>query len=295
MPLQLDQLETLIALVDEGSFESAARRLHISPSAVSQRVKAMESTLGGIVVERSTPVRATPVGAIALRYARQIQAISADASLELSVDDGARATVSIAVNSDSLATWFLPALALANRDRGIAFDLHRDDQDHTTDLLRSGTVAAAVTSTRTPVQGCMSTPLGSLRYLPVCTPAFVDRWLEGEATAARLVDAPVVYFDRKDDLQARYLRDALGRAPGAFRHHVPSSREFAESVLLGLGWALLPEQQCSTALAAGELVEIAGGSPIDVELNWQAWNLSSSTLDAVSAAVIATAKSSLRR
>lgn len=293
-PLDLVQMQTLLALVDEGSFDAAARRLHVTASAVSQRVKAMESALGGIVVERSNPVRATALGSVALRYARQVESLVGEAARELTGGGGEASTVSIAVNSDSLSTWFLPALA-APAASGVVFDLHRDDQDHTTSLLKSGTVSAAVTSVRVPVQGCSSTRLGELRYLPVCTPGFADRWLSGKPEAERLDGVPVVDFDRKDGLQARYFRDATGRELASPRHHVPSSREFADAVLLGLGWAVLPEQQSLAALERGELVSIEGGSPIDVELNWQIWNLRSSTLDTVTEAVVSAARQSLRQ
>lgn len=293
-PLDLSQMETLLAVVDEGSFDAAARRLHITPSAVSQRMKAIESTLGGIVVERTAPVRATALGSIAVRYARQIDSVMGDASIELGGGGPRATTVSVAVNSDSLSTWFLPALA-EPASQGVAFDLHRDDQDHTTALLKSGTVAAAVTSVGVPVQGCSSTRLGGLRYLAVCTPGFARRWLNGSPDAEKLDGVPVVDFDRKDELQARYFRDATGRELSSPRHHVPSSREFADAVLLGLGWAVLPEQQCLAALADGRLLHIAGGSPIDVELNWQIWNLRSATLDTVTEAVVAAARESLRQ
>jgi LysR family transcriptional regulator (chromosome initiation inhibitor) len=281
----LDQLSTLRALIEDGTFEKAARRLHITASAVSQRVKAMEQSAGRVLVQRTTPVALTPAGNVVLRYARQVELLEADTlrALQEGGPAGGAVQISLAVNADSLATWFLGALAGVADELNLAFDLHREDQEHTTSLLRSGAVMAAVTSSREPLQGCVTEPLGRMRYRAVATPAFVDRWLTGGP--ATLSEAPVVTFDRNDDLQDAFLR-ARGARPGAApRHVIPASNDFARAVLLGLGWGVLPEQQCQAEIADGRLVELAVAHPLDVPLYWQRWNLSSPLLDAVSAAV----------
>jgi LysR family transcriptional regulator (chromosome initiation inhibitor) len=281
----VDQLSTLRALLEEGTFEKAARRLHITASAVSQRVKAMEQASGRVLVQRTTPVALTEAGDIVLRYARQVELLEADTLRALREDapsDGS-VSISLAVNADSLATWFLGALAGVAADLGVAFDLHREDQEHTLSLLRSGAVMAAVTSSRESIQGCVTEPLGRMRYRAVATPAFVARHLS--TGPAALSDAPVVIFDRNDDLQDAFLRGQGGRPGRAPRHVIPASNDFARAVLLGLGWGVLPEQQCLAEITDGRLVQLAADSPVDVPLYWQRWNLSSPLLDAVSAAV----------
>ena len=117
-------------------------------------------------------------------------------------------TLPIAVNADSMATWVLPALTPLAGD--VCFDLHREDQEHTSALLRSGTVMAAVTSDAEAVPGCTSTRLGAMRYRPMATPAFARRWFPVGPTPEALARAPVVVFDRKDDLQGRYLHARAG-------------------------------------------------------------------------------------
>ncbi len=316
--MQSDQLATLVALVNEGSFDAAARRLHVTASAVSQRVKAMEQQAGQVLVRRTTPVTPTEAGAVMLRFGRQMALLDADMQRELRQqggfaglsdgDDPTVATMAIAVNADSLATWFLGALAEIADERVVAFDLHREDQEHTTRLLRAGTVMAAVTSTREPVQGCVTTPLGAMRYRAVCAPGFRERWLGGSGSGsgesgsgsgsggtapAGLLRAPVVQFDRNDDLQEAFLRANGGEGSRGPRHLIPTSDDFARAVALGLGWGVLPEQQCLGPIAAGALVELAPGSPVDVPLFWQRWNLRSPLLDAVSAAVVEAAAASL--
>jgi LysR family transcriptional regulator (chromosome initiation inhibitor) len=295
MRLQLDQLETLRALVEEGTFDAAARRLHVTASAISQRVKAMEDSAGQVLVQRTNPVRPTAAGDIVLRYARQVQLLEADTERELHGGlRGARSIpIPLAVNSDSLATWFLEAIAGLPGRLDLVFDLYRDDQEHTTSLLRSGTVMAAVTSTPEAVQGCSSQKLGIMRYRAVCSPVFANRWLDLARPLDRLAEAPMVEFDRKDDLQRRFLRDRVGTTAHPARHYVPTSADFARALVFGFGWGLLPEQQCRAELADGRLVELAPEHPIDVRLYWQRWNLGSPLLDAVSDAVRAGAAADL--
>ncbi|WP_051825320.1 hypothetical protein [Kitasatospora aureofaciens] len=99
----------------------------------------------------------------------------------------------IAVNADSLATWFVPALAPLARDARIHVDQRREDGAHPTALLRAGEVMAAVTSSPDPVAGCSVSGLGAMVYLPVAAPQFAARWLDGEV-AQLLSEAPVVCF-----------------------------------------------------------------------------------------------------
>ena len=191
MRFQMDHLQALICVLDEGTFDAAAERLRITPSAVSQRIKAMEQTAGRVLVQRVSPVQCTPAGDIVLRYARQMQLLEADAVRALDAEAGppGRQSMALAVNADSLATWFLEALAAVTAP--VSFTLRREDQQHTTSLLRSGRVMAAVTSDPHPVQGCRSERLGVMRYLAVCSPGFRDRWLADSGDAAAPGEAGV--------------------------------------------------------------------------------------------------------
>ncbi|WP_417556054.1 LysR family transcriptional regulator ArgP [Microbacterium sp.] len=279
---------TVAAAVDEGSFDAAARRLHITPSAVSQRIKAVEQQLGRVVVVRSRPVRATEAGEALIRLARQVQLLEHDAvgAFGLGDVDGAapRIRVPLAVNADSMATWFLAPIARVAQRHPIDVDLHRDDQDYTARLLESGEVMAAVTSESAPVGGSAVTPLGVLEYRAMATADYIARWFPHGVTADALQIAPFVDFDRRDDLQQDWLR-ARGVDPWSVpRHYVPASHDFSQAVRLGLGWGLIPAPQ-----ASDDLVEL-GGPPTRVPLYWQQWNLRSPLLDALAAEVLAEAR-----
>jgi LysR family transcriptional regulator (chromosome initiation inhibitor) len=295
MSVPFDLARTLATVVEEGTLDAAARRLHITPSAVSQRIRALEDQLGRVVLVRSKPVRTTEAGDAVVRLARQLALLEHDALAAMGAEGGSVASVPLAVNADSLATWFLPPLARVAARRAVVFDLHRDDQDFTAGLLESGTVMAAVTSRETPVAGCRVRRLGVLRYEAVATAGFAARWFAShaaaDADAGVLVDvdalavAPVVDFDRRDDLQTRWLarRGVVAAAPP--RHRVPASQDFATAIELGLGWGLLPGFQSAAGLAAGALVRL-GDDPVDVPLFWQQWNLTSPLLDEIADEIV---------
>ncbi len=288
MRIPFELAETIAVVVDEGTLDAAARRLHITPSAVSQRIKTLEEQLGRVLLVRSKPARPTETGAAIVRLARQAALLEHDTIAALGADPGeaARITMPLAVNADSLATWFLEPLARLSQRHPVVFELHRDDQDFTAGLLESGTVMGAVTSRATAVAGCRVSALGAMRYEAVATPGFVAQWFAGGVDRHSLADAPVVDFDRRDDLQTQWLRGSgvdPGRAP---RHYVPASNDFATAVRLGLGWALLPRFQSQDALERGDLVTL-GGSPVDVPLYWQQWNLRSELLDVVADEIVA--------
>lgn len=297
--LPLDQVRTLLAVVDEGTFDAAAAALHVTPSAVSQRVKALEQRTGRVLLMRTKPVRVTESGQVVVRFARQLARLERDARAELGMaqESGGPVRLPIAVNADSLATWFLPALTRVPQDPPVLFELHREDESHTTALLREGQVMAAVTSSPDPVAGCTVRRLGLARYLPVAGPAFAARHLTG-ALEQDLREAPVIVFDRRDVLQDAFVRSLTGdqdAGAGPLRHHVPTSEGFCDAVAAGLGWGLVPEPQAEPLVRAGGLVLLVPRRPLDVPLYWQQWKLDSPALSTVAEVIAAAAAEALRQ
>ena len=281
--LQLEHLRTLNAIATLGSFEAAAQELRVSQSAISQRMKALEKQLGRPVLWRNKPLRLTEPGEIVVRFARQIDLLTSELQSELQLETDTEPTIAIVVNADSLSTWALPALAELSSSHRL--EVLREDQDHSLELLRSGKVVAAITSQAEPMPGCLSRRLGAMRYLPACTVEFAERWFPQGATPAVLAKAPLVVFDRKDDLQDRYLRRRTSARLDPPRNYIPSSHDFLRAVELGLGWGMLPEAQCEGALSSGRLTTLSDHH-LDVQLYWQQWRLHSHALDAVAAGVI---------
>lgn len=285
MKIDPELAATIAAVADEGTLDAASRRLSITPSAVSQRLKALEQQLGRVLVVRSKPVRLTEAGETVVRLARQIALLEHDALSGLGLDEGgARISIPLAVNADSMSTWFLPPLARLSATHRIDFDLHRDDQNFTARLLESGTVMAAVTSEATPVAGCSASPLGVLEYRAVAAPGFMERWFAHGVDADALLQAPFVDFDRRDALQHQWLEARGVSHLGVPRHYVPASHDFALAVQHGLGWGMLPAMQTTPGLVA------LGGPAVKVQLFWQQWNLRSALLDTIAGEVAAEAR-----
>ena len=274
MDLAPSQLAALVAIADHGTFEAAARALHVTPSAVSQRIRALESQVGRVVVQRTTPCRPTEDGEVLLRLARQTQLLHDEVRDALAHGHTSVVDLPLAVNADSLATWFRGAVAEVAGWGDVALRLHVEDQAFSAGLLRSGGVLAAITSDPTAVQGCSVERLGVLRYVPAATPELAEGHRRGRGPDWSAM--PVVVFNEKDLLQHEVL---AGRGVGVppVVHRVPTSADFLEAVCLGLGWGMIPEPQL--AAQRGRLAPLVGRLHVDVPLHWQRWRLDSPVLD----------------
>jgi LysR family transcriptional regulator (chromosome initiation inhibitor) len=125
----------------------------------------------------------------------------------------------------------------------------------------------------------------------MATAAFARQWFPDGVSPAALSAAPVVVFDRRDDLQHAYLRRRGAASPPA--HYVPSSADYLRAVRLGFGWGTLPDLQLAGAQDGGELVELDPDGAADVVLYWQQWRLHSPALDRVAEAIQDAARAQL--
>jgi LysR family transcriptional regulator, chromosome initiation inhibitor len=287
-------LAALAAVIRTGSFERAAQQLHVTPSAVSQRVKLLEERLGTILVVRGIPCTGTPAGQRLCQHVEQVSLLESELRHELPgiQHAGPPVTVRLAVNADSLATWFVAAMA---QTPDCLFDLVLDDQEHSADWLRRGEVLAAVTASAKPVQGCDSTPLGALRYIATASPAFVRRHFPEGLDDASLARAPRLTFNSKDRLQMQWTRQAFGTEIASPTHWLPSSQAFIDAALAGLGWGMNPERLIAGHLRDGRLVALVPDQPLDVPLFWQRSRIASSTLADITRAVLSTTRAMLQQ
>lgn len=220
-------LSALSAVLRRGSFEAAASDLSVTPSAISQRIKALEDRVGAALVLRGTPCTGTAQGLRIAKHAEDISLLETRLGHELALPPSSEpARIRIAVNADSLATWFIPALADAS---GFLFDLVIDDQDHSLDWLIRGEVNLAITAQDKPATGCDAWPLGALRYLPTASPAFVERWFAQGVTAQTLAAAPCLTYNAKDMLQRRWIAETFGVKLSPPAHYVPSTHAFIDA------------------------------------------------------------------
>lgn len=296
-----DALECLAAIVEEGGFERAAQRLSITQSAVSQRLRALEAQVGTVLIVRSRPLKATSAGKLLLKHTKMMRLLRADVERELkelapSSLRGAREEerISIAINADSVATWALEALTeLAQQ--GLPMEIIADDQDFTHEWLREGQVLGCVTSLRQALRGCKVVALGAMEYVAVATPLFARERLgqavrNGESAsllnAHNFRDIPFVAFNRKDDMQSEFVGKAFGLKHVTLNQlFVPSSEGQVRAVLAGWGASVVPRLIAQGLIDQGQLVNLAPGFTLPIQLYWHCWNLESEVLDALTAAL----------
>lgn len=281
MSLVHPQLAAFAAVIEEASFDAAAQRLNVTPSAISQRVKALEDRLGQVLIVRQPPCRPTQAGQTLLRKVLPMQALEAEALADFQLDrpeDKVHRRLKIAVNDDSLESWLLPALADLSQQQGYLFDVVVDDQDHSLSLLREGSVIGAVTSDAKAIQGCDIHPLGTMRYHAIAGPSFAARYFANGLNAISLSHAPMLVFNRKDELQSRFIANIVGQPLQPPTHYIPTSKGFIDAAALNLGWCMVPECMIQDALRQRRITLIAPDQPIDVPLFWQHASIRSSTL-----------------
>ena len=294
--LDYDALAALAAVIREGSFDRAARALHVTPSAVSQRVRLLEERMGCALVIRGQPCRPTDTGRRLCQHVDHVRLMEQElqqAMPALAAEGEARVTLAVAVNADSLATWLAPALATFAARAPVLMEVSVDDQDHTAQWLRSGTVVAAVTGTARPATGCNSLALGAMRYMAAASPAFMARHLADGVGAASLAVAPSLLFNTKDELQDRWVRRLCHRHVELPRHTLPSSQAFVTATLAGMGWGMLPLALAQPHLQDGGLVELVPDTPLDVPLYWQQARAASHLLEGLTREVVAAARQAL--
>jgi LysR family transcriptional regulator (chromosome initiation inhibitor) len=297
--LDYASLAAVAAVVREGSFERAARALNVTPSAVSQRVKQLEERLGSVLIIRGLPCTATETGRMLCSHVEQVGLLEQElrGALPKLAHKGApddRVTLRVAVNADSLGTWFMRALSQFTAREEALVDVALDDQEHTVEWLRCGEVRAAVTAHAQPVQGCNTVSLGRLDYLAVASPEFVRRHFPYGVTAAALAKAPSLRFNRKDRLQAQWARRLLRREVEIPTHWFPSTQAFIDASVAGIGWGMNPIALVREHLESGALVELVPGRRLAVPLYWQHTRLQVPMLDRLTRAVVQAARSGLR-
>ncbi|MCL2914808.1 LysR family transcriptional regulator ArgP [Shewanella corallii] len=286
------QLKALATVVSEGGFERAAKVLNITQSAVSQRVRTLEEKIGQSLVIRSVPVEATPLGKRLLRHYAQVEMLEQELQAEMDGDDPCKpTTVSIAVNADTLATWFLPALSPLFNRRNWLMELIVDDESYTHNLLRNGDVVGCVTTTEEALPGCKSDPLGTMEYLCVATPEFRDRYFADGINKEALLAAPAVIFSTKDKLHHMFLKRYFELDEvNIWQHTIPSSEGFLDAVRNHMGYGLVAHLQAQPLLETGVLVELTPRMRKEVPLYWQHWNIKAKQTTLIYRALIASSR-----
>lgn len=289
-------VEAFAAVAQEGGFEKAAKALHLTQSAISQRVKLLEEHAGCVLLVRSSPPRPTDAGKEMLKHYRQVQRLEADLGPGLGQRDDGFTTLPVAVNADSLATWFLPAIDAYLEENAVLLDLTVDDQAQTHQLLRDGEVLGCISERSEPMQGCRVEYLGSQEYRLYATPSYQSKWFNNGMDLESAVQAPFLIFNRKDLLHETLLAQVLPELPPAYNaFYLPSSELFTPTIASGRVCGVSPQQQAQEYVDRGELVNLIPGHSHTVHLHWHCWNLESGELQRFTDALVDGAKRELAK
>ncbi|WP_211452371.1 HTH-type transcriptional regulator ArgP [Collimonas antrihumi] len=287
--------EAFRAVIETGSFEQAAVRLHLTSPAISQRVHALESMLGNALIVRCRPARATRTGHRLMQYLKRAQMLEADLAAELAVEQDAPMRLVLALNADSIGTWFFPALSDVLIREKVLLDLTVEDQDHTYSLLETGMAIGCISTEPKPMRGCSAELLGVMRYWLVAAEEFSDRWFADGLTRKAARNAPVVAYTHKDTLQSSFLLSKLGLPEGAYPcHYVPGAASHFNAIRYGLGYGMVPELLLKASAGKHEMIYLAPNKPLELALYWHTWKVQSPRMENLSRQIISAARKILK-
>jgi LysR family transcriptional regulator, chromosome initiation inhibitor len=303
--LDARQLDALAAVIEHGSFGAASQALNITLAAVSLRIKSLEAGMGQRLLVRGKQVRPTPAGQALLGHVRRVRLMEADlldGSARVPGDQKSWQSLSVAVNADSLCSWFLPGVAAALHRHQLLLDTVIEDQDHTHKSLSNGDVTGCVTTLAPAIRGCVAEPLGVMRYRCVASPDFIARWGgDADAPSGRsasphdLLRGPVVIFNRKDTLQDAFLAQHCQLRNAVYpRHFVPAVDAFEAAIELGMGWGMMSELHLAARAHRPPLQDVMPGCTVDVMLYWQHWSREAAAAQRLTQAVKEAALQRLR-
>lgn len=281
-------LNALASVVELQSFELAAKQLFITQSAVSQRIKQLEESVGQPVLIRRQPLEATATGKALLKHYRLVQQLENDLLPEILPEQPRKPVkITLAVNADSLATWLIEALSPLLSTQLIELDLLIEHEERTIEKLKSGEAIAAVSTVAKPLSGYRAIKLGKIRYLLVASKSFKARYFAHGVNQESLKMAPAVSFDHKDNMHVRFIAQHFQLAADEYYcHSVRSSEAFVAMAKQGVAYCLLPELQIRDLLARGELVNLCADKQLVETLYWHYWLLSKGVYQKLSTQVI---------
>lgn len=271
-------LEALTAVIETGGFEKAGQTLGLSQSAISQRIRLLEARLGQPVLVRTGIPTLTPLGQRLLNHCQQVQLLEQDLRRRVPALGAERNRLRIAINADSIATWWTEAIGDFAVQNDLLLELVIEDQDIGLQRMRDGDVAACLCSGERPVQGARVVPLGTMVYRGLASPAYMQRFFPEGMTHEAITRAPAVIFGPNDKLHTRFLSGLNYHEPFPF-HLCPSSEGFVRFAEAGLGYGVIPEIQVAEPMADGRLLDVAPQAALNVPLYWHYWRHGGELLD----------------
>lgn len=270
------------------SFEKAAQHLHLTQSAVSQRIKRLEEQCGGPLLIRARPIVVTALGEQVFAHANKVSLLEEGLFDHIKGAQGSQ-PLSIAVNNDTLATWFSDVVSEFSREDKTRLHIRAADQGQTRERLQRGEVVACLSQIGSPVSGGESLFLGNMHYELFATPEFIENVLRCDrcnVSVKSVAQAPSLIYDEHDDLWAQYAIENLQmKADTRHSHWYPSSHGFVSMVLGGTVCALLPSIQVREEVQDGRLVSLFPKKKLSVPVYWHWYKLNSPVLERLTSIV----------
>ena len=160
--LNLDQLQTLIAIADLGTFAAAAQALHLAPPTVSLHIKELESRLqADLVIRGRRQAELTPAGQLMVQEGRQLLLASDDLIDRVRRHASGREGIVRVGVSAGVSTLLLPRMleALAQRSPGVEVRLEAVGSAESMQRLKAGTLDIGIVASPQP-------PLAEVRQTP---------------------------------------------------------------------------------------------------------------------------------
>jgi LysR family transcriptional regulator (chromosome initiation inhibitor) len=273
-------IEAFAAVITEQGFEKASLKLNITQSAISQRIKLLEEQTGQVLIVRSTPPKATVHGKKLLKHFQMVAHLENELNNDFFYEEKSDfRKISVGVNADSLATWFMDICYSFLDDKKYIIDIRVDDQDETDKMLKNGEVSGCIGSKKIFVQGCKTVCLGKMKYRAAASKTFVKKYFKKGFTLNSVEKAPLVLFNRKDRLHDNFLKMVFEREIlNLPSHFIPSSEKFLEFILKGYAYGIVPEHQAEKFFENGSLLQLTEIT-FDVPLYWNCWNIKSEIID----------------
>lgn len=270
-------LEAVASVIKKGSFDRAARDLHISQSAISQRIRQLEEQLGRPIIVRKNPPEPTELGRHLLAHFMKVRMLERELQDQIDPSGPQTAThLSLAINRDSLTLWFVEAMGQFIKDENIVLEVLAEDQELTHEYLKDGRVFGCVSSRKSALQGCRVEHLGTMSFYLCATPEFASRWFSKGVGKKSLLKAPGVIFDEKDhmlhDFLEKKFKITMDSPP---LHVIPALGEYERFITDGFAYGLLAKSQVEEGFASGELINLAPDKNFLMDLYWHSWQLSS--------------------
>ena len=279
--LEYRNLEALAAVIEHQGFEKAGQHLHITQSAVTQRIRQLEELTGQILLIRSQPPQTTPAGRLLLEHFKKVHVLEQEFSTHSGLlNTSQKPEISLAVNADSLATWFPKVASRYFAQYDGYLTIQTADQAVTHKLMTEGRVMGCISSLPTPFRGCKRDFLGNMVYCFTATSSFAQRWFPNGVDAASFEQAPKLNFNRDDQLLAQWASQFF-TLENWFQnsHFIPSSEQFPLLIREGNVCGMLPQEQYEAYKNAYDLIDLSGGNPIATPLYWHRWSIASTELD----------------